>query len=178
MPNWCSNSLEIMHDDASKLEEFIEAYNQGKLGNHFRPQPRWHSEPLSESDCKKYRYSESCIGELPLVRTIAELEGTVMLEFDGKQDLRWRDWRLENWGVKWDFGRDSGHDNDDADYFTKDGGKIVYVRFDTPWGPPDKWLEHMETLGFRYILDWREEGGHEGEIMSDNWSTEERSHLA
>lgn len=39
MPNWCSNVLQIAHDDKQKLREVAEAYNAGKLFEYFLPLP-------------------------------------------------------------------------------------------------------------------------------------------
>lgn len=39
MPNWCSNNLTISHNDSSKLQEFVDAYNNGQTCEHFMPTP-------------------------------------------------------------------------------------------------------------------------------------------
>jgi hypothetical protein len=45
----------------------------------------------------------------------------------------WRDWRLENWGTKWD-----AHDTSVLDR----GGWLEYW-FLTAWSPPEAWLEAL-----------------------------------
>jgi len=40
MPNWCSNNLTIEHDDRSKVMEFVHAYKEGKVCDHYLPVPR------------------------------------------------------------------------------------------------------------------------------------------
>jgi hypothetical protein len=39
MPNWCMNNLYISHNDPSKLQEFVDAYNSGKTCEHYLPVP-------------------------------------------------------------------------------------------------------------------------------------------
>ena len=40
MPNWCLNNLTISHTDRSKLMEFVHAYKEGKVCDHYLPVPR------------------------------------------------------------------------------------------------------------------------------------------
>lgn len=39
MPNWCSNVLDISHEDADKMREVAVAYNEGRLFEYFMPLP-------------------------------------------------------------------------------------------------------------------------------------------
>jgi hypothetical protein len=75
-----------------------------------------------------------------------------------KGDPNWYDWRLKNWGVKWDVS-DAYMEIDKADH-------LEYL-FDTAWTTP---LEALETISMQYptlefkIL-WRDE--------DDQWTTNE-----
>jgi hypothetical protein len=40
MPNWCANNLTIEHEDRAKVMEFVHAYKQGKVCDHYLPVPR------------------------------------------------------------------------------------------------------------------------------------------
>lgn len=40
MPNWCLNKLTISHEDRSKVMEFVLAYKEGKVCDHYLPVPR------------------------------------------------------------------------------------------------------------------------------------------
>ena len=40
MPNWCLNNLTIEHDDRAKVMEFVHAYKEGKVCDHYLPVPR------------------------------------------------------------------------------------------------------------------------------------------
>lgn len=39
MPNWCSNVMDISHEDPQKMREVAQAYNEGKLFEYFVPLP-------------------------------------------------------------------------------------------------------------------------------------------
>ena len=39
MPNWCANNLTIEHEDASMVDRFMKAYEQGNTCNEFIPKP-------------------------------------------------------------------------------------------------------------------------------------------
>ena len=40
MPNWCLNKLTISHEYRSKIMEFVKAYKEGKVCEHYLPVPR------------------------------------------------------------------------------------------------------------------------------------------
>ena len=39
MPNWCNNTVEINHEDKTKMYALVEAINEGKFCNFARPVP-------------------------------------------------------------------------------------------------------------------------------------------
>lgn len=40
MPNWCLNKLTISHENRSKVMQFVRAYKEGKVCDHYLPVPR------------------------------------------------------------------------------------------------------------------------------------------
>jgi len=62
----------------------------------------------------------------------------------------WYDWKMMNWGVKWDT---------EAQLIEKHSDLLVY-EFDTPWGPPDKWLQKTSLLypDLSFTLEYEEPG--------------------
>ena len=40
MPNWCLNNLTISHENRSKVMQFVRAYKEGKVCDHYLPVPR------------------------------------------------------------------------------------------------------------------------------------------
>ena len=126
MPNWCMNNLTISHDDSTKLQEFVDAYNNGKTCEHFLPVPSGYYD-----------------------------------------DQRWYNWCCNNWGTKWDFGKDEYHDP--AEIVNHE----VDISFNTAWSPP---LPAIEQLSLQYpelemTLEYEEEQGWGGEMTIVNGET-------
>lgn len=70
---------------------------------------------------------------------------------------KWYNWRIKNWGTKWDVDTDSVSRDEDEDF--------IEVSFDTAWAPPLEWLvkvsKKFKKLLFR--IHYREDGaGFEG----------------
>lgn len=63
----------------------------------------------------------------------------------------WYDWRIENWGTKWEL--------NEVELYEDTAETAVYA-FDTAWSPPTEWLykvaEQYPSLTFR--LKYREDG--------------------
>ena len=115
MPNWCDNQLTITGPNSviDKIEKIVKAddthENTGLL-NFFKPMPK-------------------------------ELEGTTSPSSSAKKPQpmvegfdNWYDWRVENWGTKWElcefYGVDRQHLNDSLDE------SIISFGFSSAWAPP------------------------------------------
>ena len=63
----------------------------------------------------------------------------------------WYDWRVANWGTKWEVGDAS---------FTKKQGELGYG-FDTAWAPPNEWVVALSERfpSLTITLEYHEEGG-------------------
>ena len=115
MPNWCDNQITITGPNSviDKIEEIVKADDTHKntgLLNFFKPMPKeleGTTSPSSSADKPQ-----------PMV------EG-----FDN-----WYDWRVENWGTKWElcefYGVDRQHLNDSLDEST------ISFAFSSAWAPP------------------------------------------
>lgn len=79
MPNWCDNHLTIRHPDPAKLQEFCDAYNAGRVLNHYIPQP----------------------ASVPTGEVVAMPDGTPVKTMSMDE----HSWRIANWGTKWDITR-------------------------------------------------------------------------
>ena len=131
MPNLFNNVLQIEHDDPKMIQKFVKSYNEDKVCGTFIPEPDYSKVPV-----------------YPLYFRDRDLSKPV----DPKH--AWSDWRLQNWGIKWDFGRDD-FDVIDVNSETTE----VTVSFITPGGPPIKLYEHLtEELGFRIHAEFYELG--------------------
>ena len=77
----------------------------------------------------------------------------------------WYDWRVDNWGVKWDV---------DAAYFSNEitfennekSEPDLIIRFDTPWAPPVGILKRISEQypDARFYLRWADEFGLENGV--------------
>lgn len=77
MPNWCSNSVTVSHEDPAMMAKFAAAVKEGNLFETFLPMP-------SELDA-----------------TVSPSEpDAALIEKYGASD--WYTWNLNNWGTKWD----------------------------------------------------------------------------
>lgn len=86
-----------------------------------------------------------------------------------KGDERWYDWRLKNWGTKWDVYPDSVS-RDDNDY-------EINIDFDTPWGPPLEWLKRVSKIfkKLTFIIHYKETGmGFEGVARAKGGKLEDK----
>lgn len=116
MPNWCMNNIKITHSSPEKLAEFVDAYNNGAVCEHFVPQPK-------DLD------SEDCFGP----------EG-------------WYTWRCNNWGTKWDFGKEEGHNR------AKIVNNEVSISIETAWSPPIELYNNLQDKGYNIHATYWEPG--------------------
>lgn len=134
MPNWCNNSVTFTHPEPAQLQRLVDAYNAGHTMQEFWPCP---------DDLRNTVAGALAPGP---EQTALEQRQRDNLDKYGAKD--WYDWCCDNWGVKWDFGRD-GDDYPKAEVQTKpDGTLYVALGFDTAWSPPLGFYAHMHELGF------------------------------
>jgi hypothetical protein len=138
MPNWCENEIKIEHDDPKMIQKFVKSYNEDKVCGIFIPEPDYSKVPVYE---KWDPFMPRLSPDMDLSKPV-------------DPESAWYEWRNQNWGIKWDFGR---KDNDVIDVDSETTEVTVY--FLTPWGPPKKLYEHLtEELGFRIHAEFYEFG--------------------
>ena len=137
MPNWCLNSATFT---ASKedFQKFRSLMSSGLSFEKISPTPEelmGHSVPIQDK----------------------ELAQTFLQKY-GETD--WYNWRVKNWGTKWDL--------DAAEFLgcnpnwkeLTDGSTEVTVSFDTAWAPPLEALKTLTTLFPSMMIDLKYfEGG-------------------
>ena len=140
MPNWCENRVRLS-DNGDNSEQFDKLVKLLDLPpdpfNAIFPRPDFPNIPNDK-------------GELPIKEEIKNDKGEVVAETynfpDGKNDDRWYNWCVDNWGTKWDM----------CDKFTAeiDEGWAEFG-FNTAWSPPygifDKIVkisQMLESVGF------------------------------
>lgn len=69
----------------------------------------------------------------------------------------WYTWNINNWGTKWDFGRNENFD--DLTEVKQSGDKYeVCVSHDTAWSPPIEFYDHLVELGYNVHASYFEPG--------------------
>ena len=115
MPNHCHNRVTFYSDDTTVILRLHEIFKSDNIFTQFIPEPDWKTTPNEA-------------GELPIQ---PEPDSMYPPKFpDGTIDDRWYNWRLQNWGTKWD-----------AYEVEIDDSELHYgfeVTFDTAWSPPEE----------------------------------------
>ncbi len=107
-------------------------------------------------------------------------EGKLCQEFHPMQaelleDESWYNWRVENWGTKWDVGGET------AGHVERLDNNSVYFAFESAWAPPIQFYEFLEELGFAVNAMYYEPGMnfagrfYDGEDQFVQWSSLEEA---
>ena len=113
MPNWCNNTITL----TGPKEKITAIYNKAKEDNALLQQLK----PMPT--------------ELEGTTSPAPKEGEPQPLVDGFDN--WYDWRVENWGTKWDVDMDGLELSDD--------GTTINGWFDSAWSPPIHAYEYFLT---------------------------------
>ena len=134
MPNWCNNNLYLSHDDPKMMEKAVDAWNSGKFLATLVPEPDYTKVKV------KPTFDSSHITGKPAPEYV-----------DPEQ--AWWDWRVQNWGTKWDIGWEQYQDKADLD-----DDNLMIVSFDSAWSPPTDAYAKIIELGYS-IKAYYFEGG-------------------
>ena len=119
MPNWCQNRVSFYSDNETQLKEVYDIFDNDEPFQHIVPAPDWKTTPNDK-------------GELPVLREMKDTEGRVIhttYDFpDGKNDDRWYDWNICNWGTKWEI------DTGSCDHLDENSFEC---ECETAWSPPE-----------------------------------------
>ena len=113
MPNWCANTLKITHDDTAQIARAVAAFARGEFMQEFDPCPQ----DLLDTMAGHHAAGSPEEAELQARRASN-------LEKYGAED--WYDWKIANWGTKWDVG---GEECDSPEY--TDGDTEATFHFDS-----------------------------------------------
>ena len=164
MPNWCNNTITIEHEDSSKIHEVIESLTT-KI-----------HEDTSESKFFTYCKPEPDYSKTKVKCTYPSITKKEYIEVD---DQKWWDWRVQNWGTKWNI--DTFEKRELFDHSTKkirsiygkfrgttnyilsvvaisDLYKSISFSCETAWSPPLEALKNLEKEGFKVSCDYYEGG--------------------
>jgi len=137
MPNWCSNEVTIYADREEDLTRLLSMATQL---------------PYDEDDDAEDKASPFRMESI--LTTPAEL-------LEDNSDNGWYNWRVKNWGCKWDM---SGVELEEICIDTQ-GRYYIDLRYQTPWSPNIEFWKHVCNLGpFTVEMRYLEEGiGYIGE---------------
>ena len=133
MPNWCGNTLSV-----SGNKDYIKRFReQGVLKN---------DDVDTQLSLAKF-VPEPNYEEVEVKPTFPSITGN---NDPVKPGQSWWDWRVQNWGTKWDI---------DA-YVNEESDEHIHYYFDSAWSPPVEWLEKTSKLfpDLRFKLVYREDG--------------------
>ena len=160
MPNHCHNRVTFYSDDTTAILKLHKIFSKGLKNDDntettgtvfgsFIPEPDWTKDPLTESELKEYSFSNPRgeVGELPVFSD--EPYKGLHFASTGMQDDRWYNWRVQNWGTKWDC---YSLEIDDTDMHYG-----FEVTFETAWSPPEEICnairEQYDDLSMSWFYD-------------------------
>ena len=111
MPNWCNNTITIQGPTDTIKPLWDEAKKTGLL-NAIKPMPSILEDTTS-----------------PTPDNLDSVQKSTMVAQTGFDN--WYDWRVANWGCKWDVDTEGLEFTDNGD-----GTASIAGWFDSPWGPP------------------------------------------
>jgi hypothetical protein len=136
MPNWCSNTLNISHEDPAMIARAKTAYAEGRFLQEFIPCPQDLTDTVSGSMAEDQRAAH-------------EAQQAANLEKYGYAN--WYDFQVAQWGTKWDIG------GGDAHMVEQDANGVVF-NFDSAWAPPIAAYERLMEQGFKILAYYYEPG--------------------
>ena len=137
MPNYCSNFVDITHDDARKVFELASIFETENPFECIAPEPNWEQIPRGANNVYPEReYFKTSDGKKHFILRWPDTR---------EQDLRWNQWRNKNWGCKsepWDVVVDHQVANN-----------MLHLEFITAWSPSDGIFQKLVDLGYE-IMNW------------------------
>lgn len=137
MPNWCSNTLCLQHEDPEMIARAKRGFDNGSLFEEFIPVPQDLKETISGS--------------------VSDTDEQAALVAKTKSNIEkhgygnWYDFCVNEWGTKWDVGG-----NTDVDI--SPDGLVMSVCFESAWSPPVAAYEKLQDMGFRVTAYYYEPG--------------------
>ncbi|QNI81684.1 hypothetical protein SynRS9907_00832 [Synechococcus sp. RS9907] len=155
MPNDCSNNFTVSKVTADQWQQLAdsfqvrgEGYQQDFLKTFF-PEPDWQNTPNKKGHLPGPSYMSSRgyqkrgfvfpFGDLPALTPKTVFAESPVFP-DGTTDQRWYDWRIDNWGTKWDIYNCFNEFEEPSDSFS--------VSFQTAWSPLNE--KCMEVLSKQF----------------------------
>ena len=138
MPNWCNNTVELIHTDPEMIARARKAFADGRLLDEFIPVPA------------DLHITAGFLGEAEAQKDL-EAQEQVNLAKHGYRN--WYDFCVNEWGTKWDIGGGDG-----TDHTAEDRGTRLSISFDSAWAPPIGAYEKLMEQGFEIKAYYYEPG--------------------
>ena len=163
MPNHCHNRVTFYSDDTTAILKLHKIFSKGlenddnvdtgSVFGHFVPEPDWTKVPLTENTVKEYSWDKPRgeVGECPVMIIDEEqpIRNGLRFKSTGVMDDRWYNWRVQNWGTKWDC---YSLEIDECDM-----PHGFEVNFETAWSPPEEIhtaiCEQFDDLSISWCYD-------------------------
>mgnify|MGYP002737186235 CR=1 FL=1 len=157
MPNWCSNTTEVLGPEKD-VRELLKLARQ--------PQYQLEGED-PESNLEVYEPAFSMNGVIPMPShllgkstTLGKDDGEFAKAIAGDQTVEysdWYHWRLAHWGTKWDLSADTTFV---SPVIVQDDNASFEMSYDTAWSPVcDFWLQVSKKFpSLRIDVRYYEEG--------------------
>ena len=160
MPNHCYNRVHVYSQKPEVIKEIHDIFETGTnpyvdktVFGQIIPEPDWADIPLTENDVKEYSFSNPRgeVGEKPIMFEDKDKPFRSGLRFKSTDvmDDRWYNWRVQNWGTKWDAYTMEMDDTDMPHGFE--------VNFETAWSPPEEICnairEQYDDLSISWFYD-------------------------
>lgn len=136
MPNWCSNYVEVSHEDRAKIVGLRRAFRKGQMLNYVRPCPK------ELHDTVAGYLGDSYAEELN------QFKQQLNIKYFGAKD--WYEWQTSNWGTKWDCGERGGDSRVDTN--------SLQLNFESAWSPPIEAYNWMVEQGYKVRAFYYESG--------------------
>lgn len=161
MPNWCSNQVTIYHPERSKIQELIQAIEDGEdeskewagFCNFVCPVP----EPLRDERTSSHGGDD------------AEVKDQLRKQLQEKFGYEsWYDFCIHEWGTKWEIRPDQIDSNVEENI--EDGANYhLALSFDSAWAPPIGIYDRLLDEGFSVRASYYEPGAEFCGIWEDGY---------
>lgn len=128
-----------------------------------------HSDPVMVQKFVEACKSDGLFGYfLPTPVELTEMTSPVASPEIAKSNIEkygssdWYDWNVNNWGTKWDVSEPDHEVSEDT----------VTTWFDTAWGPPLDFYEHLKGLGYTVEAMYHEPGMCFAGVWTDEYGDE------
>jgi hypothetical protein len=126
------------------MQKALEAWNSGGFLAALVPEPDYSVTPVPQTFPEiTAQYAKT-----------DEEKATALANVPTIREDAWWDWRVQNWGTKWDIGHDSSRDPATLD----PDGLSMWVWFDSAWSPPIDAYYKLRELGYEITAYYHESG--------------------